>query len=67
VDRDVIVYVVVDLDDEAVAFRHHKFRPGELPVHRRDALGLAQPSHVRHLHLQRENERALSHDQRHTI
>jgi hypothetical protein len=57
VERDVVVDVVVDLDDEAVAFPHHQLRPGELPVHRRDALGLAQPSHVRHLHLQRENER----------
>lgn len=58
VEGDVIVDVVVDLDDEAVAFPDDQLRPRELPVHRRDALSLAQPCHVRHLHLQRDNGRA---------
>ena len=51
VQRDVVLGVVGDADDDAVAFPGDELGAGELPVHRDDALGGAQPSHVGHCHL----------------
>lgn len=51
VQRDVVLGVVGDADDEPVAFPRHDLGPWELPVHRDDALAGAQPCHVRHGHL----------------
>lgn len=45
--------VVGHADDETVAFPSDDLGAGELPVHRDDALARAQPSHVRHCHLQK--------------
>lgn len=51
VQRDVVLGLVGDADDEAVAFPRDDLGAGELPVYRDDALGGAQPRHVRHGHL----------------
>ena len=45
VQRDVVLGVVGDADDDAVAFPGDELGAGELPVHRDDLLGLAQPLH----------------------
>lgn len=42
---------VGDADDDAVAFPGNELGAGELAVHGDDALGAAQPRHVRHCHL----------------
>lgn len=51
VQGDVVLGVVGDADDDAVAFPGDDLGAGELPVHRDDALARAQTRHVRHCHL----------------
>jgi hypothetical protein len=46
-----VLGVVGDADDDALAFPGDELGAGELPVHRDDALGGAQPCHIRHCHL----------------
>ena len=51
VQRDVVLGVVGDADDDAVAFPGDELGAGELPVHRDDVVRVAQPLHRRLLDL----------------